>query len=84
MTPPTPPKIPSTTSERSISLPIKEPTQSPETLTAASTASINGVAQEKIAWKTATTTIAKMMGPAIGWRKTPSRRRVQMGGAGAR
>ena len=59
------------------------PTQAPDARTAASTRSMRGRAAEKIVWKTATTTARKMSGPATGWRKTASRRRVQSGGAGA-
>jgi hypothetical protein len=46
--------------------------------------SISGLAPLKMVWKTPATTMRKISGPAMGCKKTESRRRVQMGGAGAR
>ena len=83
-TEPTPPQIPSTTRLRSGPSGSSRPTRSPDAPTARSTRSMRGAAALKIVWKTPTTTARKTSGPATGWRKRLSSRRVQTGGAGGR
>ena len=46
--------------------------------------SIKGFAPLKMVWNTPATTMRKIKGPAMGCKNTESKRRVHMGGAGAR
>ncbi len=65
-TDPTPPQTPSTSRLRIIDSGNACPTHTPEASIHCSTPSISGCANEKIDWKTASTTSTKIAGPAIG------------------